>query len=114
MTTQLYAAGGTAVTVRNPDADGYQPSPIILGGMVRCLDGTARQHVLAVKRAWALKWSGLSAAEYATLLTQLSLGVVLSFVAPDGGTVYSVLVVGEVQAPSDGYSYQISARLEEV
>jgi hypothetical protein len=114
VTTKIYASGGAAVTVRDPDADGFQVIPATMGSIVRCLDGTARQHALAVKRAWDLKWSGLTTSEYTALLAQLSLGALLDFVAPDGATVYNVLVVGDVQAPSDGHTYQISARLEQV
>ena len=113
MTTKVYASGGAPVTVRDPDQDGFKWVPITFGAIERCLDGTARQHVLPTKRRWSLKWSGLTSAEYVTLMTQLSLGTSLDFIAPDGATVYDVLVSGEVQAGGPGYSYTVTAELEE-
>lgn len=114
MTTKLYASGSTEVPIRDPDADGFRVVLQQMGTVLRALDGSARQHLLATKRAWQLRWTGLTAAQYSSILAQAQAGPVLSFVAPDGATVYTVLVTGAVQASGDGYSYAVEFTLEEV
>lgn len=113
MTTQLYAVGGGAVTVRNPDADGFKQAVATSGGNWRALDGTLRQHYTAVKYCWTLKWTGLTSTEYAALLAELERVVPLTFKPPDTATTYTVLRIGDVQASSDGFSYGISGVLEQ-
>lgn len=113
MTTQLYAAGGGAVTVREPDADGFRQVVATTGGNWRALDGTLRQHYVVVKYRWMLKWTGLTSAEYATLLAEIERVVPLTFKPPDTATTYTVLRIGDVDKSSDGYSYGISGVLEQ-
>lgn len=113
MTTQLYAAGGGAVTVRNPDADGFSKVVATSGGNWRALDGTLRQHYTAVKYRWTLKWTGLTSAEYAALLAEIERVVPMTFKPPDTASTYTVLRIGDVQAQSDGFSYGITATLEQ-
>ena len=114
MTTQLYAAGGGQVTVRNPDTDGFKQVVATTGGNWRTLDGTLRQHYTAVKYRWTLKWTGLTSAEYAALLAEIERVVPLTFKPPDTATIYTVLRIGEVEKSSDGFSYSLSGVLEEV
>lgn len=113
MTTKLYASGGAEVIVREPDADGFQRSVVSLGSSVRALDGTLRQHYLSAKYIWSLKWSGLSSAEYATLLAEVERTVLMTFKPPDTTTTYQVLRTGNVETASDGFSYSIIAVLEQ-
>ena len=114
MTTQLYQAGGSAVTVRNPDADGFQQVVATSGANWRTLDGTLRQHYLAVKYRWALKWSGLTQSECTALLAELERAVAMTFKPPDTETAYTVLRVGDVDKSSDGFSYALAAVLEQI
>lgn len=114
MTTQLYVVSAGAVTVRNPDADGFRQVVATAGGNWRALDGTLRQHYTAVKRRWTLKWTGLTSAESATLLAEIERVVPLTFKPPDTATTYTVLRIGDVEASSDGFSYGIAGVLEEV
>lgn len=114
MTTQLYAAGGGVVTVRNPDADGFQQTVATTGGNWRALDGTLRQHYVPTKYRWTLTWTGLTSAEYATLLAEVERVVPMTFKPPDTASTYTVLRIGDVDAGSDGFSYRISCVLEQV
>jgi hypothetical protein len=114
MTTQLYAAGGGTVTVRNPNANGFEQVVATTGANWRALDGTLRQHYVAVKYRWNLKWTGLTSTEYSALLAELERVVPMTFKPPDTATTYTVLRVGDVQKSSDGYSYNVSAVLEQV
>lgn len=114
MTTQLYASGGGAVTVRDPDSDGFKQVVATTGGNWRALDGTLRQHYAAVKYRWTLKWTGLTSAEHATLLAEIERVVPLTFKPPDTATTYTVLRIGEVEKGSDGFSYSLSGVVEEV
>jgi hypothetical protein len=114
VTTQLYAAGGGAVTVRNPDTNGFKRVVATTGGSWRALDGTLRQHYTAVKYRWTLKWTGLTSAEYATLLAEIERVVPMTFKPPDTATTYTVLRIGDVEGDSDGFSYHISGVLEQV
>ncbi len=114
MTTQLYATGSSAVTVRNPDTDGFQQRVATAGANWRALDGTLRQHYVATKYVWTLKWTGLSQAEHTTLLTELERTVVMTFKPPDTSTTYQVLRIGDVQKSSDGFSWGLTATLEQV
>ena len=114
MTTQLYAAGGTAVTVRNPDANGFEQVVATSGANMRALDGTLRQHYVAVKYRWALKWTGLTSTEYSALFAELERVVPMTFKPPDTATTYTVLRIGDVEKSSDGFSYALSGVLEEV
>lgn len=113
MTTQLYTSGGAAVTVRDPDMDGFSQIVATTGGNWRALDGTLRQHYAAVKYRWTLKWTGLTSAEYATLLAEVERVVSMTFKPPDTATTYTVLRIGDVDAGSDGFSYRIACVLEE-
>lgn len=114
MTTQLYVAGGEAVTVRNPDASGFQQVIATSGANWRALDGTLRQHYTAVKCRWTLRWTGLTSAEYNALTAELGRAVAMTFKPPDTETTYTVLRVGDVDKSGDGFSYAVAAALEQV
>ena len=114
MTTKLYASGGTAVTVRDPDMDGFQRTVATAGTFWRALDGTLRQHYVTVKSRWTLKWTGLSASEYNALLAEVQRVVPMTFQPPDTTSTYTVLRTGDVEAGSDGFSYRISCTLEQI
>jgi len=54
-----------------PDAEGYEVSVLQLAGMTRALDGTAVTHYLTAKKRWAGSWSGLTADQRNSIMTQL-------------------------------------------
>jgi len=56
----------------------------------------------------------LSQAEHTTLLTELERTVVMTFKPPDTSTTYQVLRIGDVQKSSDGFSWGLTATLEQV
>lgn len=89
MTTQLYASGGTPVTVRDCD-DGYQVTTNELGVIERAIDGTAIRHVVTNKQVWDVVWSHLSSAEEATLWAEIIRTVPLTLVLPDAVTSFTV------------------------
>lgn len=113
MTTKLYQYGQAAVTVRDPDADGFQYASDVAGASERMINGTMRMHTRITKRRWQCRWSGLTSAEYATLKTELERRILMTFQPPDTATTYSVVVTGDVQGASDGYSYSLTATIEE-
>jgi len=114
MTTQLYEAGGTPVTVRNPDVPFERP-PLFIGSHERMLDGTLRQHYATVKRTWHVTWSHLSSAELATLYTELERRVAMSWKPPDEATTYTVLVTDSPTVTVTAFgTTSVSAVLEQV
>jgi hypothetical protein len=114
MTTKLYRPGEAAVTVADPEAP-LRKTRVVVQGQERALDGTLNTTHVARKWRWALEWKGLDAAAYTTLWTELDCAQALSFVAPDGATVYTVVAIGEPQVTNDGFGrLSVTATLEEV
>jgi hypothetical protein len=113
MTTRFYVSG-VPVDVRDPDGWELEQSTTLTGAAWRTLDGSLRAQGLPIKRRWALAWTGLRAAELATLRAELERSGVLQFQPPDGATTYSVLLIGDIVVNSDGYSASVSCTLEQV
>lgn len=114
MTTKLYRVGQAAVTVADPQAP-LQKTRAVVQGQERALDGTLNTTYVTRKWRWQMQWRGLSTAAYGTLWTELDRAEALSFMAPDGATVYTVVVTGEPSVAADGFGrYDVSATLEEV
>jgi hypothetical protein len=114
VTTKLYRVGEAAVTVADPEAP-LRKTRVRVQGQQRALDGTLNSLFVANKWRWVLEWKGLSSAAFTTLWTELDRQQSMTFVAPDGATTYTVVVVGEPQVLVDGFGhYHVVATLEEV
>ena len=114
MTTKLYRVGQAAVTVADPQAP-LRKTRVRVQGQQRALDGTMNTLYVATKWRWYVEWKGLSSAQYTTLWTELERQQSMTFIAPDGATTYTVVVVGDITVQPDGFDhYNVYATLEEV
>lgn len=114
MTTKLYRVGQAAVTVADPQVP-LRKTRVRVQGQRRALDGTLNTLHVALKWRWALEWRGISAAQFATLWTELERQQSMSFIAPDGATAYTVVVAGDVTVLPNGFGqYDVYVTLEEV
>jgi hypothetical protein len=111
MVTKLYS--GAEVTIPQPD-EGFGRPTLQLGATARTLDGTLKRHTSGLKRRWGLVWSHLDSTDLATLMGQLEEEGDLTFLPPDEGTTYTVLVVGEIGVRATMYGWTVNATLEEV
>lgn len=112
MTTQLFRAGTSVLTM--PDADaGYTETWVHHGTAQRTLDGTLRKHQTALKRNWVVRWSHLNSANRNTLVTELSYDVAMKFKAPDQVVIYDVLTLDFLVEPTE-FGWTITATFEEI
>ena len=114
MTTQLYRVGRSAVTVRAPDAGGYNRDLMTVGQATRSVSGALIRQSSGEKRIWRLTWSHLTAAEFNTLYAELARIVPMTFKPEDEAVTYTVLRVGDVEVEATEYGYTVQARLEQV
>jgi len=114
VTTKLYTSGGAEVTIPTPD-EGFERPTVLVGGHMRMIDGTLRQHIATKKRAWRnMRWSHLDATDLSTLKTQLELGGAMTWKPPDEDSTYTVLVTGEIGIVATQFGWTVTATLEEV
>ena len=113
MTTQLYAVGGTAVTVRNPDTD-FEAPHLMVGTTVRTLNGALKAHWAAEKVTWNVNWTGLTTAEATTIMTELRRRIPMTWSPPNTVATYTVMVLSAISYRPDGFSHAVSAYMEEV
>lgn len=115
MPTYLYPSGGSAQIIRDPDtmpAEG--PMVQVIGSTQRAIDGSLRQHRIALKRRWDLSWTLLTDAELSTITAILDTNGPLIFQPASLGVPYTVVLVERYERFHDGMGWGLRASLEEV
>lgn len=111
MTTKLYASGGGAVTVRDPDVQ--QKVRILVGTRERSLTGAMLSDIVAAKYAWNVTWLHLSAAEWATLGAEIARTVAMAWYPVDESATLYVVTIAEWQVDHTEFGWTCTATLEE-
>ncbi len=113
MTTELYRAGTSPGTVKDPE-EGFEVTRQHVGHAERTLDGTLRRHWMAFKSEWQVIWLHLTNVERDTLVAQLAYTVPMKWKPPDGATTYDVLVNGAFIVQATQFGWTVSATLTEI
>ena len=97
-----------------PDAENYRVENLAVMASERALDGTLHSTYAAMKRRWQVSWSGLTATQRDSLMTQLRTQAHINLQPPEGGS-YTVQVADASWELSSGAKdrYTVSARFEE-
>ena len=101
----------------NPEAETYDVGIVSLAGMGRALDGSALTHYVAAKRRWRGHWTGLTAAQRDSIMTELERQAHLSWYPVEADTTqYTVRVLSATWNPMPGAPawYEVHFELEQV
>ncbi len=115
MTNRIGLPGNLYTIPVEPDAGGYKVTEQSLGQSQRALTGALHTTFAAMKRRWAVSWSGLAAAQREVLLMELRRLAHLTWEPPEGAS-YTVKVAsaGWSETPNAVDAYTVTSELEEV
>jgi len=114
MTTKLYRVGQAEVTIRDPEVP-VEKSRVRIQAQQRTIDGSLKQHIVAIKWRWRLTWDLLTTAEYGTLVAELIRQEAMTFKPPDTASTYTVVMTSDVEIANNEFdTFDVSVTLEEV
>lgn len=111
MTTKLYAAGGGAVTVRDPDMQTKVRQ--LVGTRERSLTGAMLTDVVTTKAAWQVVWKHLATAEWSTLGAEIARTVSMTWYPVDETSTAYTVTVAEWQVERTEFGWTCTALIEE-
>lgn len=111
MTTKLYAAGGTPVTVRDPDAQ--VKARLLVGTRERALTGAMLSDIIATKATWQVTWAHLTSAQWSTLGAEIARTVSMTWYPVDETSTAYTVTVADWQVEMSEFGWTCTARIEE-